>query len=222
MTMAMGFVPILSQVFLPLLSATAGQNLKIEKKYLHWFGAATIGLALPTAVGGFILAAPLTQFVFGSQYSGSGTLFRWLTLTIVTGTAASYCGAQLIPNGREKKYLVAVLTGASTNVVLNLLLIPKYGALAAAFTTAISQAVVALMNYYFVRDLAKPPLLVAVAKSVPPTCVMALSLVLTQMFFPVHVLILVALGALAYFAAYALSLVFISRISEPSARIGLS
>src|ERR1700733_1097819 len=61
MTMAMGFVQILSQVFLPLLSATAGQNLNAEKKYLHWFGAATIGLALPTAVGGFILAAPLTQ-----------------------------------------------------------------------------------------------------------------------------------------------------------------
>ncbi len=222
MTMAMGFVPILSQVFLPLLSETGGRNLKVEKKYLHWFGAATIGLALPTAVGGFILAAPLTQFVFGSQYSGSGTLFRWLTLTIVTGTAASYCGAQLIPNGREKKYFVAVLAGASTNVVLNLLLIPKYGALAAAFTTAISQGVVAFMNYYFVRDLTKPPLLVAVAKSVPATCVMALSLVLVQMFFPVHALILVALGGLAYFAAYALSLVLLNRICGPSARLGLS
>ena len=222
MTMAMGFVPILSQVFLPLLSATAGQNLKVEKKYLHWFGSATIGLALPTAVGGFILAAPLTQFVFGSQYSGSRTLFRWLTLTIVTGTAATYCGAQLIPNGREKKYFVSVLAGASTNVVLNLLLIPKYGALAAAFTTASSQGVVALMNYYFVRDLTKPPLLIAVAKSVPATCVMALSLVLVQMFFPVHPLILVTLGALAYFAAYALSLVLLIRISGPSPRIGLS
>jgi O-antigen/teichoic acid export membrane protein len=216
MTMAMGFVPILSQVFLPLLSATAGQNLKVEKKYLYWFGAATIGLALPTAVGGFILAAPLTQFVFGSQYSGSGTLFRWLTLTIITGTAATYCGAQLIPNGREKKYFVAVLAGASTNVLLNLLLIPKYGALAAAFTTATSQGVVALMNYYFVRDLTKPPLLIAVAKSVPATCVMALSILLVQTFFPVHALILVAVGALAYFAAYTLSLVLLNRISGPS------
>ena len=222
MTMAMGFVPVLSQVFLPLLSATAGQNLRVEKKYLHWFGAATIGLALPTAVGGFILAAPLTQFVFGSQYSGSGTLFRWLTLTIVTGTVASYCGAQLIPNGRERKYFVAVLAGASTNVVLNLLFIPKYGALAAAFTTAISQGVVALMNYYFVRDLTKPPLLTAVAKSVPATCVMALSLLLVQMFFAVHALILVALGASVYFAAYALSLALLNRISRPSAGIGLS
>ncbi|HWY57429.1 MAG TPA: flippase [Terriglobales bacterium] len=211
MTMAMSFVPILGQVFLPLLSETAGQNSitkngKAEKTYLLWFGNATVGLALPIAVGGFILAAPLTLFVFGSQYSGSGMLFRWLMLTIITAPAASYCGAQLIPNGREKKYLVAVLAGAATNVFLNLLFIPRYGALAAAFTTAFSQGVVALMNYLFVRDLTRPPLLTAVAISVPATAVMTVGLLLVKMFFPVHVLVLVTLGGLTYLGVYALSL----------------
>jgi len=219
MTMAMSFLPILGQVFLPLLSETAGQgrnaqNRNAEKRYLRWFGNATVGLALPIAVGGFILAVPLTQLVFGSQYSGSGILFRWLMLTIITGPAASYCGAQLIPNGREKKYLVAVLAGASTNVVLNLFFIPKYGALAAAFTTAFSQGVVALMNYYFVRDLTRPPLFAAVAMSVPATCVMAVSLVTVKTMFPVHVLVLVTLGALAYLGVYTLSLTLWNRISH--------
>ena len=171
---------------------------------------------MPIAAGGFILAAPLTQFILGSQYSGSGTLFRWLTLTIVTATAASYCGAQLIPNGREKKYFVAVLAGAFTNVVLNLLLIPKYGAVAAAFTTAFSQGVVALMNYYFVRDLTKLRLLTAVGMSVPATCFMAVSLVVVRMFFSLHVLLLVMLGALAYVGPYALSLVFLNRLAVRS------
>jgi len=205
MTMAMSFVPILGQVFMPLLSETAGQGHNTEKKYLRWFGNATVGLALPIAVGGFILAVPLTQFVFGSQYSGSGVLFRWLTLTLVTGPAASYFGAQLIPHGREKKYFVSVLAGALANVVLNLFFIPKYGAIAAAFTTALSQGVVALMNYYFTKDLAKTPLLAAMAISAPATCAMAVCLVTMQIVFPVHVLALVALGALAYLGCYALS-----------------
>ena len=126
-------------------------------------------------------------------------------LTIITGPAASYCGAQLIPNGREKKYLVAVLAGASANVVLNLFFIPRYGALAAAFTTAFSQGVVALMNYHFVKDLTRPPLLAAVAMSVPATCLMAISLVAMRILFPVHVLALVTLGALAYLGIYALT-----------------
>jgi O-antigen/teichoic acid export membrane protein len=218
----MSFLPLLAQVFLPLLSGTAGQHgnaedRRAEKRYLRWFGNATVGLALPIAAGGFILAAPLTRLVFGGQYSGSGILFRWLMLTIVTGTAASYCGAQLIPNGREKKYLVAVLSGASTNVALNLLFIPKYGALAAAFTTAFSQGVVALMNLYFVRDLNRTHLLAVVAMSAPATCVMAITLLAIQTFFPVHVLALVAVGALAYLGPYALSLRLWSRISASGA-----
>jgi O-antigen/teichoic acid export membrane protein len=220
MTMAMSFLPILGQVFMPLLSETAGQardfeNRNAEKKYLRWFGNATVGLALPIAVGGFILAVPITQFVFGSQYSNSGVLFRWLMLTIITGPAASYCGAQLIPNGREKKYLVAVLAGAAANVVLNLFFIPKYGALAAAFTTAFSQGVVALMNYHFVKDLTRPPLLAAVAMSVPATCVMAVSLLAMRVTVPVHVLALVTLGALSYLGTYALTISLWNRISAP-------
>jgi O-antigen/teichoic acid export membrane protein len=216
MTMAMSFLPILGQVFLPLLSETAGQGRNADKKkYLRWYGNATVGLALPIAVGGFILAVPLTQFVFGSQYSGSGVLFRWLMLTIITGPAASYCGAQLIANAREKKYLVAVLAGAVANVVLNLLFIPRYGAIAAAFTTAFSQGVVALMNYQFVKDLTRPPLLAAVAMSVPATCVMAVSLVTIRILFPVHVLALVTLGALEYLGVYAVSLSLWNRISVP-------
>jgi O-antigen/teichoic acid export membrane protein len=218
MTMAMSFLPILGQVFLPLLSGTAvadrnAKDRNSEKKYLRWFGNATVGLALPIAVGGFILAVPLTQFVFGSQYSGSGVLFRWLMLTMITGPAASYCGAQLIPNGREKKYLVAVLAGATANVVLNLFFIPRYGAIAAAFTTAFSQGVVALMNYYFVRDLTRPPLLTAVAMSVPATCLMAAGLVTMRILFPVHVLVLVSLGALLYLAVYVPSLGLWNRIT---------
>jgi O-antigen/teichoic acid export membrane protein len=220
MTMAMSFPPILGQVFLPLLSGTAGQDRNAEKKYLRWFGNATIGLALPIAAGGFILAVPLTQFVFGKQYAGSGILFRWLMLTIITAPAASYFGAQLIPNGREKKYLAAVLTGAAANVGLNLFFIPKYGALAAAFTTAFSQGVVALMNYHFVKDLTRPPLLAAVAMAVPATGFMVVSLVTAQILFPVHVLALLTLGVLAYLSAYALSLSVWNRISATDTQVG--
>jgi O-antigen/teichoic acid export membrane protein len=216
MTMAMSFVPILGQVFLPLLSGAAGHDPHAEKRYLRWFGNATVGLALPIAVGGFILAAPLTQFVFGSQYSGAGVLFRWLTLTIIAGSAASYCGAQLIPNGRERKYLVAVVAGALANIVLNLFFLPKYGAIAAAFTTAFSQGIVAILNYQFVKDLTKPRLLAAVAMSVPATCLMAVSLITMQVLFPVHVLALVALGGLLYLGVYVLSLSLWNRSNAPA------
>ena len=217
MTAAMSFVFILAQVFQPLLSETAGQDSDSERKYLRWLGYATVGLALPIAAGGFILAVPLTRLVLGSQYSGAGFLFRWLTLTLLTGPLASYFGSQLIPNGRERKYLVSVMAGAVTNVVLNLFLIPRYGAIAAALTTAFSQGVVAALNYYFARDLARPTLMAPVILSVCATGFMSAGIVAAQTMFSPHVTVMIILGAVLYLAAYVVSLAVWNRISAVSA-----
>jgi O-antigen/teichoic acid export membrane protein len=202
MMIAMSFTPILGQVFFPLLSETVGQDHENEQRYLGWLWQASMGLALPIATGGFILAEPLTRLALGSQYTGAGTLFRWLMLTIVSGPLASYFGSQLIPIAREKKYLASVLAGAVVNVILNLFLIPRYGAIAAAFTTAISQAVVALMNYYFVRDLRRPSLLRGLALSVTASGIMATGLLLARSLLPLHVVVQVVLGGLVYATVY--------------------
>ena len=202
MTIAMSFTPILGQVFFPLLSETTGQDQETEQRYLGWLGQASIGLALPIATGGFILAEPLTRFVLGSQYNGTAMLFRWLMLTIVAGPMASYFGSQLIPIARERKYLLAVGAGAVVNVILNLFLIPRYGAIAAAFTTAISQTVVAFLNYYFSRDLRRPSLVKALGLSVTACGVMAAGLLFVRSRFTLHVAVLVILGALVYAAVY--------------------
>ena len=205
MTMAMSFLPILGQVFFPLLSETAGRDEAQERQYMRWAGYAIVGLALPIATGGFILAGPLTAFVLGSQYNGTALLFRWLMLTVVAGPLASYFGGQLIPMGRERGYLISVVMGAIANVGLNFLLIPRYGAVAAAITTAISQAIVAAMNYYFVRDLPRPRLSGAIAFSFAATTLMALSLLALRSILALHVVVMVLLGALLYFAAFFVS-----------------
>ena len=88
------------------------------------------------------------------------------------------------------------------NVVLNFLLIPRYGAIAAAFTTAISQTVVAFMNYYFSRDLPRPSLLGALGLSVTASGIMAAALLAVRSVFSLHVVVLVILGALIYAAVY--------------------
>jgi O-antigen/teichoic acid export membrane protein len=202
MTISMSFAVILGQVFFPLLSKTTGQDQENEQRYLGWLWQASIGLALPIATGGFILAEPLTRFVLGAQYAGTATLFRWLMLTVVAGPMASYFGSRLIPMARERKYLAAVITGAAVNVVLNLFLIPRYGTIAAAFTTAISQTAVAFLNYYFARDLPRPSLLGALGLSVTASGIMAAALLAGRSVFPLHVVVQVVLGGMVYGAVY--------------------
>jgi O-antigen/teichoic acid export membrane protein len=202
MAAAMSFPPILAEVFGPLLSESAGQDSDSEVTYLRWFGYAMVGLAVPIAVGGFILATPLTTWVLGKQYSGSETLFRWLMLTLIAGPAASFFGSQLIPNRREQKYLRAVLAGAVTNIALNLVFIPRFGAIAAALTTAFSQTVVAFLNYHFARDLPRPSLQKPIVLALPPAVLMGAGLLVMQRFYPLHVAVLIVCGATLYFSTY--------------------
>jgi len=204
MSAAVSFLPVLGQLFMPLFSETAGKGVEEEKKYLGWALYATVGLAVPIAAGGCILAMPLTQLVLGNQYAGSGLLFRWLMLNILTSPLASYYGARLITHGRERRYLMSVMAGAAINVVLNLVLIPRYGAVAAAITTAVSQVVVAMMNYYFSRDLWKPRLQGPLALSVCATCLMMAGLMIVRGDLPVVIAVL--FGALLYGGAYALGI----------------
>jgi O-antigen/teichoic acid export membrane protein len=202
MAAAMSFPPILSEVFGPLLSESAGKDSASEVKYLRWFGHAMVSLALPIAIGGFILAGPLTAWVLGRQYSGSGILFRWLMLNVLAAPAASFFGAQLIPNRRERQYMIAVIVGAITNVGLNLVFMPLYGALAATFTTAISQAAVASLNYYFARDLPRPSLVTPLTMSLSASCLMAIGLLTVQSMYAVPVVVLVIGGAVFYLGMY--------------------
>jgi hypothetical protein len=57
--------------------------------------------------------------------------------------------------------------------------------------------------------------------SIPATCLMALSLVIVPGAYPVHVLALIALGALLYFGVYGLSLSLWNRITAPDAQTNL-
>lgn len=57
----------------------------------------------------------------------------------------------LIGLGRDKEFFYSVLSGAITNFILNLFLIPKYGASGAAFASVIAETQIFVVNQYFVN-----------------------------------------------------------------------
>jgi O-antigen/teichoic acid export membrane protein len=202
MGISMSFLPILGRVFFPLLSNAAEDSVDLQKRYLNWMGIGTVGLAVPVAVGGFLLASPLTDLVLGSSYKGAETLVRWLMFNLIAGPMASLFSAQLIPHSREGRYIASVGSGAALNVVLNLIFIPEYGARAAVWTTILSQFLVAGMGFYFSRDLARPNLKRPLAASVLASSVMSCVVLALLHWFNPHVLILVAVGGSVYGAIF--------------------
>lgn len=91
-------------------------------------------IALPMTV----LARPLVVLLFGTHYAASATVLAihvWGGLFVFLGVARSIW---IIAEGFTKIALVTTAAGALMNVLLNLYLIPRHGAVGAAVATLLS------------------------------------------------------------------------------------
>ncbi len=204
MSVSLSFMPVIAQVFYPLLSAASVRGSSGERRYMQWMTDASLAFAIPIAAGGFLLAKPIAALVLGAKFAGSDLLLRWLMLNLVSASFAVLGCSGLIPFGRERKYVVAVAAGAATNFILNLIFMPKYGALAAVFTTIAAQTMVACMGFYYTRDLQKPSLKRPLVIVGGAAIAMIATLMLVQRTVQLNVIVQVAIGALVYGGGYLL------------------
>lgn len=106
----------------------------IAERSLHWCCL----LAIPAGVGGTLLAGPIIQMLFGSAYADSALPFSILiwsgVLVVVRGTYRH----GLIAAGFQKLELQNGIASSIVNVGLNVLLIPRFGMVAAACVTVIA------------------------------------------------------------------------------------
>jgi len=125
----------------PLARSRSSTDLSIFQRFYDANALLAWAIALPT-----ILLAPwLVSTTYGEAFSGAAGLLPWhaLCLPFVFLNAAKH--PFLIGAGLTWIEFAADLLGALTKVSLNLLLIPRYGALAAAQTCILAQAIACIV-----------------------------------------------------------------------------
>jgi O-antigen/teichoic acid export membrane protein len=104
---------------------------------LYWQTALWIAvLSFPIFALTFSLAQPLTSTLFGVRYEDSATYLTLLSLAYYFNAALGFNGLTLKVFGKVRFIVVISILAAIVNIGLNLLLIPRYGALGAAIGTA--------------------------------------------------------------------------------------
>ncbi|MEH2035267.1 flippase [Nostoc sp.] len=101
----------------------------------------SLAIALPMS----FLSDKIIMVMFGSGYAEAGPILAvhiWTSLFVFMGLATS---PWFIAEGLNHVSLGKTLFGAILNIILNLLLIPKYAGLGAAIATIISQAAAAFI-----------------------------------------------------------------------------
>ena len=143
-----GLVVAISAVFLPQLSYYYynGQKvefLKLANKGLHILTA----LAIPAAVGMFLIADEAVVLFFGKNFTNSIFATRILSISIATVAFSNYIGMQiLVTMGKEKITTISTVCGAVTNIVLNFFLIRNYFHNGAAIASAITEGLVMIIQ----------------------------------------------------------------------------
>ena len=101
------------------------------------------------------LAGAADQVIFllsGTDFAGAVLPMQVISVTIVMIALTNVMGMQiLVPSGREKLTTVSTIWGACVNLVVNLLMIPKFGAMGAVIGTVLAELTVLAVQTFFLR-----------------------------------------------------------------------
>ena len=135
------FIPatLIATSFYPALSKFFHDSKEKLQTAWNYFMDSMIILAFPIVVGGIALAPRIIDFIYDPSYfpTGRETILAFQILLLMAGLAflSSPFGQILVVANQQKKLFFVTLTGAVINVILNLILIPRYSLYGAAATT---------------------------------------------------------------------------------------
>src|SRR3989344_5831389 len=112
-----------------------------------------MAIAVPTAVGGIILAKPIIELLYGGEYLPGTLTLQILMGTILVAYPGAIVGNSVIAYDAQKKVAIYALAASLGNVLLNALLIPRYGISGAATATLMVQASYQLLVWNFIKGV---------------------------------------------------------------------
>lgn len=97
-------------------------------------------IGLPAAAGVALVARPLSEVLIGEELRvAAASVTPWIALSaLLYGLTAYYFGQAFTLGKKTRRLLVAMAIPAGMNVVLNLVLVPRFGLMGAAWATAAS------------------------------------------------------------------------------------
>ena len=124
-------------LFTPLVARLFARRDEAAIDHMYWSTALWVTvLSFPVFVVTFALARPLTVTLLESRYASSASYLALLSFGFFVDSVLGFNGLTLKALGKVRAIVVLNLSAGTLNVVLNLLLIPRYGPMGAAIGTS--------------------------------------------------------------------------------------
>jgi O-antigen/teichoic acid export membrane protein len=143
-------------IFFPVVSELYARN-KIDDLRTTYSAVTKwmVSLIFPAFLLVLLFPQQVIGILFGADYVAGATALWILVLGFTVGAVLGPASAILQTYGRTKTLMATSYIGAAINFLLNFLLIPIYGVNGAAIATAVSLALLYILNFLFARRVAK-------------------------------------------------------------------
>jgi O-antigen/teichoic acid export membrane protein len=123
-------------LYTPLLARLFAKNDYLEINNLYWRTAIWIAvMSFPIFLMTFSLAKPVTSFFYGERYESSWVFLQLLSFGYYLNVLLGFNSRTLTVLGKLRYIMIINLVVVIANLIGNLLLIPRYGALGATIAT---------------------------------------------------------------------------------------
>ena len=142
------------------------EALDLQKKTLNLL----YYIAIPVTVGMIVLAHPLIMLFGGAEFKPAVVVMQILSPLLVIITLSQFLSNQiLVPLHLEKYNNYCVLGGALVNMILNVILIPKYAEVGVSLAVLCSEIVVTAMFFFYSSKHMK----LSIGDFVPVKCILS-------------------------------------------------
>lgn len=190
---------MIASAILPLMSRLANNDndkfrIVLEKTILVF-----MIIGIPIAFGGLVLADQIMPLVFGPIYINAIPVLQIFMIMLLTSFPLILLINTTLVYNEQKKLVLANIFGVLMNVILNYLLIPKFGITGAALATLVSSATVTFIVWVKIKKINHFEILPSFKNIFLPVMAMTLA-TLALKYLGIHVLLNITISALIYLA----------------------
>jgi O-antigen/teichoic acid export membrane protein len=173
-------------------------------------------LGIPLAIGGSFLAKPIILFLYKDKFIQSSGVFSLLIFSIMIVFFGATFGTILLNSDKKgsRFYAVVAAGGVVLNVIMNLILIPKWTYYGAAAATLATDFFTSFLAFFYVVHLVGP---LRIGSSLIKACLSSLIMVVGLYFlepFNLRLPVLIVIGMVIYTLCAILFKFFQSRDME--------
>ncbi len=158
----------------------------------------------------FLFSGAFINLLFGSQYIAGEQALRILSVGFLFYSMTKISENLILVIGKSKIFLMNIIILSVFNIILNILLIPKYGINGAAFSTTISYVALNIILFFQVkRYINIMPLRRKMFRVLISVAIPSLILFYIRQFFPINLFSIILLCS--FFILLYILLIFITR-----------